>query len=163
MHEIENILLGNSYAAPPARILEALNDELAHRVPDGAPHSIYEELWHICFWQHITLQRIAGRGTHSPENLAEGFPTVLDMEKEYWEQLCDRFLREAAVAAAASRDTVRLDVVVPCPCPGEPEREMTIRDQLESLGAHNAYHLGRIVLLRQLLGAWPPPSGGFRW
>ena len=26
-----------------------------------------------------------------------------------------------------------------------------------------AYHLGRIVLLRQLLGAWPPASGGFTW
>jgi hypothetical protein len=31
-------------------------------------------------------------------------------------------------------------------------RMMTVREQLESLGAHNAYHFGRIVLLRQLLG-----------
>jgi hypothetical protein len=40
---------------------------------------------------------------------------------------------------------------------------MTIRDQLISLASHNAYHLGRIVVLRQLLGAWPPASGGFSW
>jgi len=40
---------------------------------------------------------------------------------------------------------------------------MTIREQLESLAAHNAYHFGRIVLLRQLAGAWPPASGGFTW
>jgi hypothetical protein len=40
---------------------------------------------------------------------------------------------------------------------------MTVREQLESLGAHNAYHFGRIVLLRQLMGLWPPPSGGFSW
>ena len=38
-----------------------------------------------------------------------------------------------------------------------------VRDQLISLAAHNAYHLGRIVLLRQLLQAWPPASGGFTW
>jgi hypothetical protein len=40
---------------------------------------------------------------------------------------------------------------------------MTVLEQLENLAAHNAYHLGRIVLLRQLLGAWPPPSGGDSW
>ena len=47
--------------------------------------------------------------------------------------------------------------------PGMPVRVMSIRDQLESLGAHDAYHFGRIVLLRQMLGSWPPPSGGFSW
>jgi hypothetical protein len=58
----------------------------------------------------------------------------------------------------------RLDVEVRCPSrPGQPTRTMTVREQLESLGAHNAYHFGRIVLLRQLLGLWPPPSGGFSW
>jgi hypothetical protein len=40
---------------------------------------------------------------------------------------------------------------------------MTVREQLESLAAHDAYHFGRIVLLRQLCGAWPPKSGGFTW
>ena len=32
---------------------------------------------------------------------------------------------------------------------------MAVRDQLISLAAHNAYHLGRIVVLRQLHQAWP--------
>jgi len=40
---------------------------------------------------------------------------------------------------------------------------MTVEEQLISLAAHNAYHLGRIVLLRQLAGAWPPRAGGFTW
>lgn len=34
---------------------------------------------------------------------------------------------------------------------------MTWRDALEFLAVHSAYHLGKIVLLRQLIGAWPPP------
>jgi hypothetical protein len=37
------------------------------------------------------------------------------------------------------------------------------RDQVEGIAAHNAYHLGRIVLIRQMLGSWPPPSGGDTW
>ncbi len=40
---------------------------------------------------------------------------------------------------------------------------MSELEQLENLAAHNAYHFGRIVLLRRLLGIWPPASGGFTW
>jgi uncharacterized damage-inducible protein DinB len=25
---------------------------------------------------------------------------------------------------------------------------------------HNAYHLGQVVFMRRILGAWPPPGGG---
>jgi uncharacterized damage-inducible protein DinB len=70
-------------------------------------------------------------------------------------------LRQAAALAA---ETENLDRQIRCPSrPGVPVRVMTAREQLENLAAHNAYHLGRIVLFRQLAGAWPPPSGGFRW
>jgi uncharacterized damage-inducible protein DinB len=31
------------------------------------------------------------------------------------------------------------------------------RDALEFLAVHTAYHMGRVVMLRQLQGAWPPP------
>jgi hypothetical protein len=51
---------------------------------------------------------------------------------------------------------------VPVRCPsrnGSPTRIMSVRDQLISLAADNAYHLGRIVLHRQLLHAWRPASG----
>jgi len=56
-----------------------------------------------------------------------------------------------------------LSAVVLCPSPVNPTRAMTVREQLESFAAHNAYHFGRIVLLRQMLGSWPPPSGGLTW
>ncbi len=156
--------MGESYAAPPAHILEALPDELTHRKPAGAPHSIYEELWHICFWQQVTLDWIGGIETPFPATPADGFPTVLDMEREPWPQLCARFFRDANQAAAAARDVARLDQPVRCPSrPGNPTRVMTVLEQLENMAAHNAYHLGRIVLLRQILGIWPPKSGGFSW
>jgi uncharacterized damage-inducible protein DinB len=31
------------------------------------------------------------------------------------------------------------------------------------MAAHNSHHLGQVVLLRQILGAWPPPSGSYTW
>jgi hypothetical protein len=36
-------------------------------------------------------------------------------------------------------------------------------EMLHAIGAHNSYHAGQVVFLRQLLGKWPPPSGGLTW
>jgi len=164
MNELEQILVGESYAAAPSHILEGLTEELVHRKPATAPHSVYEELWHTGFWQQVTLDWIDGIETPFPASPADGFPTVEDMERESWEQLCNRFFNGATEAAAAARNVERINEMVRCPSrPGQPVRIMSVRDQLESLGAHNAYHLGRIVLLRQLLGTWPPKSGGYSW
>jgi uncharacterized damage-inducible protein DinB len=34
---------------------------------------------------------------------------------------------------------------------------------LRAMASHNSYHAGQVVVLRQLLGSWPPPSGGLTW
>ncbi len=163
-NELERTLISDSAAAPPAQILEGVSDELAHRKTAGAPRTIYDELWHIAFWQEITLEWIDGVETPYPEHASLGFPTDADMSRESWDALCQRFFDGVEKAAAATRDAAKLERVVRCPsAPGAPVRTMTAREQLESLAAHNAYHFGRIVLLRQINGAWPPASGGFSW
>ena len=164
MNELEQVLTGDSAHTPPAIILEGLPSEAAHGTVAGAPHTIYEELWHIAFWQQITLDWIRGIETAYPVHASDGFPTGVDAAQEDWARLRLRFFAANKEAAAASLDVHRLDIEVRCPSrPGMPVRTMTVREQLESLGAHNAYHFGRIVLLRQLQGLWPPLSGGFSW
>jgi uncharacterized damage-inducible protein DinB len=164
MSELEQILIGDSAATAPNVILEGLAGEAAHKVIKGAPHTIYQELWHITFWQQVTLDWVDGIETPFPTHAAAGFPTAIDTRGENWEQLCQRFFDGSQLAAAVARDKSRLEQPICCPSrPGSPVRIMTVREQLESLGAHNAYHLGRIVLLRQLIGTWPPPSGGYSW
>jgi uncharacterized damage-inducible protein DinB len=166
MDELAQALIAESYAAPPAHILEGLTDDLAHRELTNAPHTIYAELWHLAFWQQITLDWIAGKETPYPAKPTDGFPSKPHTEpwQESWDQLRQRFLQAAEQAATAAQDSARLDHLVRCPSrPGAPTRTMSVRDQLISLATHNAYHLGRIVLLRQLLQAWPPASGGFTW
>ena len=164
MWELEQVLIGDSAHTPPAEILEGLAAELAHRTIAGAPRTIYEELWHIAFWQQITLDWVRGIETPYPVHASDGFPSPQNTAGENWDQLRQRFLTTSREAAAAALDTSRLDVEVRCPSRlGQPVRTMTVREQLESLGAHNAYHFGRIVLMLQILGGWPPPSGGFSW
>jgi hypothetical protein len=38
----------------------------------------------------------------------------------------------------------------------ETDPEITMADNLVGLAVHNAYHFGKIMALRQGLGAWPP-------
>jgi len=164
MNELEEVLAGDSAHARPAEILDGLDAEATHASIPGAPRTIYDELWHIVFWQQITLDWVRGIETPYPLQASNGFPSAEATARENWDDLRQRFLSTNKQAAAEARNTARLDVEVRCPSrPGMPTRTMTVREQLESLGAHNAYHFGRIVLLRQIKGLWPPPSGGFSW
>jgi uncharacterized damage-inducible protein DinB len=164
MNELEQVLVGDSAHTPPAVILEGLTSEAAHGLVPGAPRTIYEELWHIAFWQQVTLDWVRGIETPYPVHAADGFPDAEEAAREDWDQLRQRFFSTSEEAAAEARNANRLEVEVRCPSrPGQPARTMTVREQLESLGAHNAYHFGRVVLLRQLQGLWPPPSGGYSW
>jgi uncharacterized damage-inducible protein DinB len=166
MNELAKSLIGNSAFAPPANILQALDAEAALARPHaGIPHSIYAEVWHMAFWQKISLDWVQGKPTAVPEHASGGFPQDDDISAshETWEQLRERFLSAAQNAAAIASDRDNLESRVACPTFDDQHRTMTVREQLESLAAHNAYHLARIVLIRQLLGLWPPPSGGFTW
>jgi len=40
----------------------------------------------------------------------------------------------------------------------EIEPGVTLADELNSVAVHNAYHFGKIVALRQRIGAWPPKA-----
>ena len=122
MSELELVLAGDSAAAPPAAILEGLDSEAAHRAIEGAPHTIYEELWHITFWQQVTLDWIAGLETPVPAHASAGFPGKADAAGEHWDALRQRFFAGNEQAVAAARDKSRLEQPIRCPSrPGLPD------------------------------------------
>lgn len=166
MNELQRILIADGVGAPPSHVLEGVDDQLAHRRIPGAPHTIYEEVWHLAFWMEISLDWVAGKLTPYPEHASEGFPatTTEPWAAIPWAALKDRFLSGLASAAAVAGNPAEMDAPIVClsRVPDE-QRSMPARDQVEGIATHNAYHLGRIVLLRQLLGSWPPPSGGDTW
>jgi hypothetical protein len=164
MSELKKCLVSNSFAAPPEHILEGVDETLAHAATPGAPHTIYEELWHIAFWQEMSLEWVRGVERAYAEHASIGFPTLEQIAAEPWAVLRARFFVGMRLAGEYAEDASLLERVIRCPSPGgAPVRVMTARGQLESLAGHNGYHFGRIVLLRQLQGAWPPPSGGDTW
>ena len=165
MTELALTLTGDSAHTPPSRILEPVAEDLAHRRVAGAPHTIYEEVWHAAFWQKQALDRIDGTETAFPEHNDLTFPSEEQKRAESWGAVCGRFLAGAERSAAiADGPSAELERLVRClSAPGQPVRRMTVREQLESTAGHNAYHLGRVVLLLQMTGHWPPPSGGLTW
>ena len=123
-----------------ARLLSALTIEQVSLRPDGASHSIYEELWHVVGYQQSIIK---------PGNPAgDRYPSAAPEHEHQWHDLVRVFLDGARAAAALGQTPDRLALEV--------EPGVTMADELSSVAVHNAYHLGKIVALRQQIGAWPP-------
>lgn len=145
---------------PPAKILDGLDpDEAARRIP-GSPHTVVEILAHVVFWQGWFLDRITGRPVPMPEHAADGWPAALAGD---WSRLRDEFVagldRAVTLGGTPEEASRRVEPSIEFP----PMAEFTVSDALTHLAMHNAHHLGQVVTLRQILGAWPPPEGSWTW
>lgn len=162
MNELQRNLVGDGYGTPPARMLEELPEPLVYARVPGVPHSIYDELWHLAFWLELSLDWITGRPSPYPEHSSEGFPSAEIAIAEPWPHLVRRFLDGLELASAMAGETATLDRKF-----DRPSRKgilrLSVHDELLGLATHDAYHLARIVLLRQMHGAWPPSAGGDTW
>jgi hypothetical protein len=78
------------------------------------------------------------------------YPSAAPEHEHQWHDLVRVFLEGAHAAAALEQAPERLA--------REVEPGVTMADELYCVAVHNAYHLGKIVSLRQRIGAWPPTS-----
>lgn len=153
-------LLEDGEYAPRRQIVSGLTLEQVTKRPSAHLHSIYEEMWHLVSWQHIVVhrdeERFAGweAGERFPPARAttmEDWPPEPAATMDDWSELVDRFFADLEKAYEWAASQERLDMEVD---PG-----VTMEDVLHSLAVHSSYHFGKIVALRQMMGAWPPPSG----
>ncbi len=163
MNELQRLLTSDGAFTPPRRIFKEIPGDLRHARPAGVAHSIAEELWHIVYWQENMLAWARRRPLPYPSSSSEGWVSLDECSDAEWGSLIARFdqaLDEASRLAAqpahalSEQDTSYDE-------PGAPR--VTRLDVLIDMAVHDAYHLGRIVQLRQMLGIWPPPGGGDQW
>ena len=151
MSRLPQLLFGRGVFAPVHHILEELPFERVGERPTGIPHSIFEEVWHIDYWQKRLLAQARGeRSKSSGENDWPGTPAPPDTDT--WRALLERIRLGLDEAAGLAADAEVMDRSV-----GD---EGTVRGVVEDLVAHNSYHWARVVVLRQLLGLWPPHGIG---
>lgn len=141
MSLLEHLYLVGEYPKR-ARLLSGLTLEQVTQRPSGVTHSIYEELWHIVAYQQTVA---AGADPNGPR-----FPSEEPQDVREWKELVQTFLDGARAVVALSEEPERL----------APELEpgLTLGEELQCVALHNAYHFGKIVALRQRLGAWPPEA-----
>jgi uncharacterized damage-inducible protein DinB len=135
----------------PLKALEGVTAADARSEPAAGVHSIWANLYHMLFWHKLILQTI-----HDPKvdwKAAQGkdWPPTTKLDDTEWNQLLDTFHKSLEEAKETLQ---REDLTKPIPSfPDTPIAQLML-----VLAQHNSYHLGQIVVARQLLGIWPPPK-----
>jgi hypothetical protein len=148
-HLVDLLTKENAHAGFEAAI-KGLPANLRGRRPKGAEHSPWEILEHMRIAQHDILD-FSVNPTYK----------ALDWPKDYWPKT-----KAPATAAAWNRSVqaFRKDLKKMCALVASESTDLfakiphgdgqTIFREALLIADHNAYHLGELVLLRRLLGAW---------
>jgi uncharacterized damage-inducible protein DinB len=159
------LLRGKGAHVDPMACVEDLSADWAGKKLTGHPHTIWQILGHISYWMDYEVKRIAGKRPTYPEHAAESWPADDGPANEdAWISEIARFsslLEELSDLATLSAE--KLDGAVERLHPSQSTRVSTVRAVLWQIVAHNSYHVGQIVLLRQGLGKWPARKGGDTW
>lgn len=146
------LLRGGGAHAPFDQVIRNLPAELRGVRPPGAEHSPWEVLEHLRITQWDILE-FSRRGDHvSPEWPKEYWPQEqAPPDDGAWDRSIETFRRELKEMEALVEDDPASDLYAPFPWG---DGQTLLREAL-LVADHNAYHLGELVLLRRLLGAWP--------
>ncbi len=148
-------LIGERGHIPIARALPDITAELAGKRTGEAPYSIYQLLKHMSYWQSFLLTYLEGGKPLMPSHVMDSWPSEEAPEnEEEWQAIVQHFLSGIDKACQIARSTQLDESIANFPT----ETKAGI---LRNIASHNSYHLGEIVLLRRINGAWPPPGGGY--
>ena len=119
--------------------------------PDGLPHSVWELLDHIRRVQHDLLE-FCRNPDYSEPHFPDDYwpPSPAPKSEAEWEQCIGAIHADASALAAFTTDSAG-DLTAKIP---HGTGQTYLRTVLVAVD-HAAYHVGQIILTRQLLGAWP--------
>jgi len=150
----ERALSGKDSHVATRTILDGLDWKTAGARPDGAPHSTFQLANHMIYWQEWAVKWLDGKNPKAPKHAGGSWPkTVSPANRREWEQVVRGFYRSLDALERRMRQKN----------PPMKRGQMTRLEMLHIIASHNSYHAGQVAFLRQVLGAWPPPSGGITW
>jgi hypothetical protein len=124
--------------------------ELRGKRPKGAAHSPWEVLEHMRIAQWDILEFTRNANHVSPEFPDGYWPSApAPANEKAWEKSVGAFRTDlTAITELVANESTDLFARIPH---GDGQ---TILREVLLVADHNAYHLGQLVLLRRLLGAW---------
>jgi len=151
---VEHALSGKGAHVATAGLFEGLSWKAAGARPEGASHSVFQVLNHMSFWQDWVVGWLAGQAPPVPRHASGGWPgDTAPANAAEWQRAVRRFRKGLQAMTRGAREVGLLTR----------HGARTRLEMLQSIAAHNSYHAGQVVVLRQMQGAWPPPSGGLTW
>ena len=129
---------------------DGLEYELQGKVPPGLPHSAWQLLEHLRVTQADILEFCV-----NPDYLERKWPeeywpdSPVPPNSDSWSESRAAFILDRnRLARIASDPTIDLGAGVP------PGTGQTYLRELLLVADHNSYHVGQMVFLRRVLGAW---------
>lgn len=126
--------------------------DLRGRKPPGAPHTLWQQLEHMRIAQWDILEYV-----RNPRHVSPPWPDGSWPENEAppaegaWARSLAAFRTDLrAVQDLVADASTDLFAQIPHGAPGH-----TILREALLVADHNAYHVGQLILLRRMLGAWP--------
>jgi len=151
---VRQALAGKGGHIDVRNIFDGLDFQLAGKRPKRAAHSVFQLLNHLNFWQDWVVEWLQGNKPKVPEHAAGGWPgSAGPASQQEWEESVQRFCTTLNKLCRLARPSDLLSK----------QGKTTRLEMLHNIASHNSYHAGQVVLVRQMLGAWPPPSGGVTW
>jgi uncharacterized damage-inducible protein DinB len=130
--------------------LEDLTFEEAQRIIPGSKNSIASLLHHITYWNRIMVIRLGGAAVNVPDT--NGFDIQPMLRASEWQDLKEDNIKSAYELAEAVKvvktDELLSDIL--------PEHSSTFKNII-GISEHTHYHLGQIVILKNLLRSLAAP------
>jgi len=130
--------------------VKGLDPELYGNVPEGAEHSPWQLLEHlrIAQWDIVEFSR---NEKHDSPKWPEGYwaQEKAPADAKAWDKSVRAFKHDLTEMVELIRDE-KTDLFAKIP---HGDGQTVLREAL-LVADHNAYHIGQLVLLRRLLGAW---------
>jgi hypothetical protein len=148
--ELDRLLAGKGAHADFGAAVADFPPKLHGVKPEGAPHSAWELLEHlrIAQWDMLEFSRDAKHV--SPDWPAGYWPkSPVPDNAAAWDQSVKSFERDLAAMRKLVADPGS-DLFTPF---AHGEGQNLLREAMQ-VADHNAYHVGELIFLRRLLGAW---------
>jgi len=148
-HLLDLLVGGHAHATFDAAI-KGIPPSLRGKRPRGAEHSPWEILEHMRIAQWDILEFSRNAEYRSPDWPSGYWPqTPAPPDENAWDKSIRAFRRDRkAMCDFAADPSIDLYAKIP-----HGDGQTILREALLVAG-HNSYHLGELVLVRRLLGAW---------
>lgn len=149
--ELLALLEGGNAHMSFAEVLGAFPLRFINKKPPNTPYSFWHFVEHLRITQWDILEFIRDPLHVSPEYPAGYRPAPEEKtDQAGWQRSCERFSSDLEALREMVRDKT-VDLLVPIPH----ARNYNIFREILLAADHNAYHIGEIAIMRQVMDIWP--------